>query len=92
MKSEHIVPNHAGTTEEVTKRLEELVAVKLREPNSLLAMLEFKQFMDSLPYGKVSFDALIALCEQVMEKDPMTAVLLLNFATDQELHLQKKPD
>lgn len=46
MKSKNIVPNYDGTAEEVTKRLEELVATKVREPNSLLAMLEFKRFMD----------------------------------------------
>ena len=88
MKRENIVPNYAGTAEEVTKRLEELVAAKLREPNSLLAMLEFKRFMDSLPYGKVSFDALTALCEQSMERDPNTAFILLNYATNQELYFQ----
>jgi len=92
MKSEHIVPNYAGTAEEVTKRLEELVAAKLREPNSLLAMFAFKRFMDSLPYGKVSFDALTALCEQAMERDPKTVFLLLNYATEQELYLQKQPE
>lgn len=89
MKRENIVPNYAGTKEEVTKRLEELVSAKIREPNSLLAMLEFKRFMDSLPYGKVSFDALTALCEQAMERDPKTAFILLNYATNQELYFQK---
>ena len=89
MKNKNIVPNYAGTAEEVTKRLEELVAAKLREPNSLLAMLEFKRFIDSLPYGTVSFDALTALCEQSMESDPKTALILLNYATEQELYLQK---
>lgn len=89
MKNKNIVPNYAGTAEEVTKRLEELVAAKLREPNSLLAMLEFKRFIDSLPYGKVSFDALTALCEQAMERDPKTALILLNYTTEQELYLQK---
>lgn len=92
MIDKNIVPNYDGTTEEVTKRLEELVAAKLREPNSLLAMLEFKRFVDSLPYGKVSFDALTALCEQAMERDPKTAFLLLNYATEQELYLQKQPE
>lgn len=87
MKRENIVPNYAGTKEEVTKRLEELVSAKIREPNSLLAMLEFKRFMDSLPYGKVSFDALTALCEQAMERDPKTAFILLNYATNQELYV-----
>ena len=89
MKNKNIVPNYAGTAEEVTKRLEELVAAKLKEPNSLLAMLEFKRFMDSLPYGKVSFDALTVLCEQAMERDPKTAFILLNYATNQELYFQK---
>ena len=89
MKKNNIVPIYDGTTEEVTKRLEELVAAKLREPNSLLAMLEFKRFMDSLPYGKVSFDALTALCEQAMERDPKTAFILLNYATNQELYFKK---
>ena len=51
MKSKNIVPNYDGTAEEVTKRLQELVVAKVREPNSLLAMLEFKRFMDTLPYG-----------------------------------------
>ena len=92
MKSKNIVPNYDGTAEEATKRLEELVAAKLREPNSLLAMLEFKRFMDTLPYGKVSFDTLTALCEQSMESDPKTAFLLLNYATEQELYLQKQPE
>lgn len=92
MIDKNIVPNYDGTTEEVTKRLEELVAAKLGESNSLLAMLEFKRFMDSLPYGKVSFDALTALCEQAMERDPKTAFLLLNYATEQELYLQKQPE
>lgn len=91
MKSKNIAPNYDGTEEDVTKRLEELVAAKLREPNSLLAMLEFKRFMDNLPYGKVSFDALTALCEQAMESDPKMAFTLLNYATEQELYLQKQP-
>lgn len=89
MKSKNIVPNYDGTAEEVTKRLQELVVAKVREPNSLLAMLEFKRFMDTLPYGKVSFDTLTALCEQTMESDPKTAFILLNYATNQELYFQK---
>lgn len=89
MKKNNIVPSYDGTTEEASKKLEELVAAKLREPNSLLAMLEFKRFMDTLPYGKVSFDALTALCEQAMERDPKTAFILLNYATNQELYFQK---
>lgn len=92
MINKNIVPNYDGTAKEVTKRLEELVAAKLREPNSLLALLAFKRFMDSLPYGKVSFDTLTALCEQAMERDPKTAFLLLNYATEQELYLQKQPE
>lgn len=92
MKSINIVPNYDGTKEEVAKRLEELVATKIREPNSLLAMLEFKRFMDTLPYGKVSFDTLTALCEQAMESDPETALILLNYTTEQELYLQKQPE
>lgn len=88
MKSKNIVPNYDGTAEEVTKRLEELVAAKVREPNSLLAMLEFKRFMDTLPYGKVSFNTLTALCEQAMESDPNTAFILLNYATNQKLYFQ----
>ena len=92
MKSKNIVPNYDGTAEEVTKRLEELVAAKVREPNSLLAMLEFKRFMDTLPYGKVSFNTLTALCEQAMESDPKTAFILLDYATEQELYLQKYPE
>lgn len=92
MKKNNIVPNYEGTTEEVTKRLEELVASKLREPNSMLAMLEFKGFMDALPYGKVSFDTLTALCEQAIENDLPTAFLLLNYATEQELYLQKQSE
>ena len=91
MRSKITVSNFDGTAEEVAKRLEELVAAKLREPNSLLAMLEFKRFMDTLPYGKVSFDTLTALCEQAMESDPKTALILLNYATEQELYLQKHP-
>lgn len=91
MKSKITVSNYDGTAEEATKRLEELVAAKLREPNSLLAMLEFKRFIDSLPYGTVSFDALTALCEQSMERDTKTAFVLLNYATEQELYLQKHP-
>ena len=89
MKSKITVSNYDGTAAEATKRMDELVAVKLREPNSLLAMLEFKRFMDSLPYGKISFDALTALCEQAMGRDPKTAFILLNYATNQELYLQK---
>lgn len=92
MKSIIIVPNYDGTKEEVAKRLEELVATKIREPNSLLAMLEFKRFMDTLPYGKVSFDTLTALCEQAMESDLETALILLNYTTEQELYLQKQPE
>lgn len=92
MKSINIVPNYDGTKEEVAKRLEELVATKNREPNSLLAMLEFKRFMDTLPYGKVSFDTLTALCEQAMESDLETALILLNYTTEQELYLQKQPE
>lgn len=92
MKSINIVPNYDGTKEEVANRLEELVAAKIREPNSLLAMLEFKRFMDTLPYGKVSFDTLTALCEQAMESDLETALILLNYTTEQELYLQKQPE
>lgn len=92
MENKNIVPNYDGTTEEVTKRLEKLVAAKLRDPDSLLTMLEFKRFMDNLPYGKVSFDTLTALCEQAMESDPKTAFILLNYATEQELYLQKQPE
>lgn len=92
MKSKNTVPNYDGTAEEVTKRLEELVAAKIREPNSLLAMLEFKRFIDSLPYGKVSFDTLTALCEQAMEADPKTAFVLLNYATEQEVYIQSQPE
>lgn len=92
MKSKITVSNSDGTAAEVTKRLEELVAAKLREPNSLLAMLEFKRFIDSLPYGTVSFDTLTALCEQSMESDPKTAFILLNYATEQERYLQKHPE
>lgn len=92
MKSIIIVPNYDGTKEEVAKRLEELVATKIREPNSLIAMLEFKRFMDTLPYGKVSFDTLTALCEQAMESDLETALILLNYTTEQELYLQKQPE
>lgn len=89
MKKNNIVPSYDGTTEEASKTLEELVAAKLREPNSLLAMLEFKRFMDTRPYGKVPFDALTALCEQAMERDPKTAFILLNYATNQKLYFQK---
>lgn len=92
MKSKNIVPNYDSATEEVTKRLEELVAAKIREPNSLIAMLEFKRFMETLPYGKVSFETLTALCEQAMEADPKTEFILLNYATEQELYLQKLPE
>lgn len=92
MKSKITVSNYAGTAAEATKRMEELVAAKLREPNSLLAMMEFKRFMDTLPYGKVPFDTLTALCEQSMENDPKTAFILLNYATEQELYLQKHPE
>lgn len=92
MKSIIIVPNYDGTKEEVAKRLEKLAATKIREPNSLLAMLEFKKFMDTLPYGKVSFDTLTALCEQAMESDLETALILLNYTTEQELYLQKQPE
>lgn len=77
--------HHRGSHSKAGK----LVAEKLREPNSLLTMLEFKRFMDNLPYGKVSFDTLTALCEQVMENDSKMALLLLNYATEQELYLQK---
>ena len=92
MKSIIIVPNYDGTKEEVAKRLEELVATKIREPSSLIAMLEFTRFVDTLPYGKVSFDTLTALCEQAMESDPETALILLNYTTEQELYLQKQPE
>lgn len=92
MKNKITVSNYDDTAEEASKRLEELVAAKLREPNSLIAMLEFKRFIDSLPYGTVSFDALTALCEQSMESDPKTALILLNYATEQELYLQKHPE
>ena len=62
---------------------------KIAHPHSLLAMLEFKRFIDSLPYGKVTFETLTALTEKTMEADLETTFILLNYATDQELYLQK---
>lgn len=85
----YTAPRYEGSMEAITKRLEELVEQKIANPHSLLAMLEFKRFMDNLPYGKVSFEELTALSDQVMEDDPHVAFLLLNYATEQELYLQK---
>lgn len=85
----YTAPNYEGPMEAIEKRLEDLVAQKTANPNSLLAMLEFKRFIDGLPYGKVTFETLMALTEMAMEADPETAFILLNYATDQELYLQK---
>lgn len=85
-------PNYEGPTEVIAKRLEDLLNQKIANPHSLLTMLEFKRFLDNLPYGKVSFEALTALCDRVMEDDPHVAFLLLNYATEQELYLQNHPE
>ena len=85
----YTAPNYEGPVEAIAKRLEDLVDQKIANPNSLLAMLELKRFIDGLPYGKVSFEALTALVEKTMSDDPGTAFVLLNYATDQELYLQK---
>lgn len=78
-------PNYEGPTEAITKRLEELLNQEIANPQPLLSMLEFKR----LPYGKVTFEALTALCEQTMESDPK-APFLLFYATEQELYFQKQ--
>ena len=78
--------------EAITKRLEDLVDRKIANPHSLLAMLEFRRFIDALPYGTVTFETLTAWVEKTMESDPETAFILLNYATDQELYLQKCRD
>lgn len=88
----YTAPNYEGPMEEIAKRLEGVVDRKIANPHSLLAMLEFERFIDGLPYGKVSFEALTTLCEQAMERDPKTAFILLNYATEQECYLQKQPE
>ena len=85
----YTAPNYVEPMEGITKRLEELVEQKIAKPHSLLAMLEFRRFIDGLPYGKIAFETLTALTEKAMEADPQTAFILLNYATDQELYLQK---
>lgn len=84
-------PNYEGPTEAIAKRLENLLDQKIANPHSLLAMLEFKRFIDGLPYGKVTFETLTALSKKVMEADPRAAAVLLDYATNQELHLQNHP-
>ena len=80
----------AESNQALTEELIRLVNQLVEDPTSFLSIMEFKKFIENLPYGSVDFNTLSSLIDKVMEVDPGTAFLLLKYSTDQELFLQDK--
>lgn len=87
-----IVSNNVNPEDSIAKKLEELLNQKIDNPNSLIAMFEFKRFLDALPYGKIPFEILMALTQKAIDPDPKAAKMLLKFADKQEQYFQEHPD
>lgn len=83
--------SHDGKTEkEIIKALEAMVNSVLDNPTSFTSIAKFKSFVDSIPYGKIPSETLMHLIDKVLEIDSNIAFVLLTYATEQDVFLQKR--
>lgn len=90
-KYTHSSSSFDGKTEEqIIKTLETIVNSILENPTSFISITKFKSFVDSIPYGKIPSEALMHLIDKVLEIDYNIAFVLLTYAAEQDVFLQKR--
>lgn len=78
------------TEEEIVKTLETMVNSFVEDPTSFISITKFKIFVDSIPYGKIPSETLMQLIDKVLEIDSNVAFVLLTYAAEQDVFLQKR--
>lgn len=72
-----------NTKKYMEEQLKEVVGALVKEPTSFLAIVEFKQFIEELPYGTVSNDMLGEMTDQLMKKNKSMAMVMMKYAVNQ---------
>lgn len=76
--------------EEIVKTLETMVNSVVEDPTSFISITKLKSFVDSIPYGKIPSETLMQLIDKVLEIDSNVAFVLLTYAAEQDVFLQKR--
>lgn len=89
--SDHSSSDFDGVTEaEIVETLETMVNSAMEDPTSFISITKFKTFIDHIPYGKIPSETLMQLIDKVLETESNIAFVLLTYAAEQDVFLQKR--